>query len=464
MRIDGYIYLYLRNKKIVERLRKIFVSFNFNLSNLSTLSFIAISIIFFGVESSVLASEMPSKMPSERVSESIFDSASEGEFESIFESAFFGDFEKPFIRVFEMPSERGLKSVENSPQERYIQKYYKTAIREMYRSGVPASITLAQGLLESNAGRSKLSSKGNNHFGIKCHDWKGKRMFVDDDKKGECFRVYSNPEESFRDHSDFLRYRDRYKFIFQNKITDYKSWAYGLKKAGYATDPAYARKLIKLIEDYNLGQYDSMVLSDFDNPGIPVEPDSMDNLSRAEKRAIRKAARKEKRRLRREKRKLERQNLSDVESIIPETPLNIEMAEPIDRSGREKFHFSLSRQLYSQNGVPFIYSVEGETYASIADANNLFLKELLRYNDLCCDKKLQPGTIVYLRAKKNSAAKGIEKYIVEKDGESLRDICQRFGVKKKTIMKINNFSHVHQLREGDTIILQSDSFFSRLFR
>ncbi|MBR1436565.1 MAG: glucosaminidase domain-containing protein, partial [Bacteroidales bacterium] len=130
-----------------------------------------------------------------------------------------------------------------SPKEDYIRKYAAVAVSEMYRSGVPASITLAQGLLESNAGQSTLATKGNNHFGIKCHDWKGKSMRQDDDAKNECFRVYDDPFASFRDHSDFLRYWDRYKFLFENRTTDYKAWANGLKKAGYATDPAYPSKL-----------------------------------------------------------------------------------------------------------------------------------------------------------------------------------------------------------------------------
>ena len=138
---------------------------------------------------------------------------------------------------------------EKSPQEAYIEKYSALAVAEMYRSGVPASITLAQGLLESGNGLSELARKSNNHFGIKCHNnWTGGRVYHDDDAKGECFRKYGHPYESYRDHSDFLRYRDRYKFLFDYKVTDYKSWAYGLKKAGYATDPAYPKKLIKLID------------------------------------------------------------------------------------------------------------------------------------------------------------------------------------------------------------------------
>ena len=121
-------------------------------------------------------------------------------------------------------------SAADTPQQRYIDRWAATAVREMYRSGVPASITLAQGILESRSGLSALAVEGNNHFGIKCHkDWKGKTMRVDDDRRRECFRVYDTAEESFRDHSDFLRYWDRYKFLFDFNTKDYESWAYGLK-------------------------------------------------------------------------------------------------------------------------------------------------------------------------------------------------------------------------------------------
>jgi len=140
----------------------------------------------------------------------------------------------------------------------YIAKYSDLAVDQMKQYGIPASITLAQGLLESDAGRSSLASKCNNHFGIKCHsDWKGRRMYHDDDKKQECFRCYSSAEDSFRDHSLFLVNGSRYKSLFQLKTTDYKGWAKGLKAAGYATSPTYADKLIELIERYGLDSYDN---------------------------------------------------------------------------------------------------------------------------------------------------------------------------------------------------------------
>ena len=139
----------------------------------------------------------------------------------------------------------------------YIEKFGPTAKEEMHKYKIPASITLAQGLLESGFGFGRLASEGNNHFGIKCHsDWKGKRIYHDDDEKGECFRVYKDPATSYRDHSLFLTTRSRYDFLFNIKINDYEGWAKGLKKAGYATDPKYPDKLISLIERFDLTRFD----------------------------------------------------------------------------------------------------------------------------------------------------------------------------------------------------------------
>jgi len=344
---------------------------------------------------------------------------------------------------------------------RYVAKWGSSAVREMYRSGVPASITLAQGILESNSGMSELSTKGNNHFGIKCHsDWKGKSMRVDDDRKGECFRVYDNAEDSYRDHSDFLRYNDRYKFLFDYPVTDYKSWAYGLKKAGYATDPSYPTKLIKLIEDYNLDRFDTgaepvrdiVAESEPLNPGV-VEDGKEQGAKKnkagtegrdgKEKAGHRKASKNKKKEI----------DIVDI-AMLPASPNVIEAVRKLDSRSSEQFNFSLSRNVYSKNGVPFIYSVQGDTYANIASSNNLFYKEILSFNDLTSDRTIAPGTVVYLQKKKNQAQKGLEKYIVQEDGENLRDICQRFAVQMKAIQKLNGFQSGHICREGDTIILR----------
>ncbi len=312
-----------------------------------------------------------------------------------------------------------------TPQQSYIDQFAPLAVSEMYRSGVPASITLAQGILESNSGRSSLSVKGNNHFGIKCHNWNGRKMYHDDDTKGECFRVYDSPEESFRDHSDFLRYRDRYKFLFDLDPLDYRGWAYGLKKAGYATDPSYPKKLIRLIEDYSLNEYDK-------------KPSSWARKSGSKKKDSKKDSKKQ----------------QEAELQRPESPNKIEQAKPFDEKQRSTFHLPLSRDMMSLNGVPFIYASKGETYRSIAKANGLFLKELLKFNDLKEDEILYPGTIVYLQAKKKQAAKGLDKYIVEGDDESLYEIAQRFGVRMNSLCKMNGLTPDKRLFDGEVIKLR----------
>jgi hypothetical protein len=150
------------------------------------------------------------------------------------------------------------QSASRMSRREYFNKYKEMAVDEMHRSGVPASITLAQSALESGDGNSTLARNANNHFGIKCHsDWTGKRVYHDDDAKGECFRKYASVRDSYRDHSDYLRSKQRYAFLFDLEITDYKAWARGLKKAGYATSPTYAERLISIIEEFNLHQYDN---------------------------------------------------------------------------------------------------------------------------------------------------------------------------------------------------------------
>ena len=251
-----------------------------------------------------------------------------------------------------------------TPQERYIAQYSQIAIDEMLRSGVPASITLAQGLLESGAGRSRLATEGNNHFGIKCGStWMGKTMKADDDKPDECFRVYDSVEESFRDHSDFLRYQQRYAFLFDLYPTDYKGWAIGLKKAGYATDPEYPSKLISIIERYQLYELD-FTGSESEEPAAVEQP----------------------------------------EEPQPQQP---HTAQPQQQPYKpaapdERNVFSLSREMYTPDGVPYIISYEGETYKSIAKSYHLFLFEILRFNGLKSNQELKPGTVVYLQPRKRT--------------------------------------------------------------
>ncbi len=299
-----------------------------------------------------------------------------------------------------------LSYAQTDPKEDYINKYAHIAVAEMKRSGVPASITLAQGLLESGAGQSTLARKANNHFGIKCHkNWTGKTIYHDDDAKGECFRAYDKAEDSFRDHSDFLRYRDRYKFLFDYDPKDYKSWCYGLKKAGYATDPKYATKLIDIVEKYKLYKYDDVRVD-------VVSPDML------------------------------------------ERPVVVPISKVSDIKYKEEFTFEVQRTIYKNNGVDFVYARASDTYESIAAMYKLFLKEILSFNDLTENQSLLPGQVVYIEPKKNRTAKGLDMYIVAEDGEDLWAICQRFGVKMSKVMKRNSLESGELLAKDQEIRLR----------
>lgn len=290
----------------------------------------------------------------------------------------------------------------DSPYENYIKKYSKIAVSEMKRTGVPASITLAQGLLESAAGNSELAVKGNNHFGIKCHNnWEGKTILHDAEEDNECFRAYKNAEDSFRDHSDFLRFQNRYKSLFDLGPSDYRGWAEGLRKAGYATDPKYPQKLIKLIEEYDLARFDSGVVPEVESPTV------------------------------------------------------IEAPKPAPAGYRENVRISLSRPVFVQNGVPFVYSVEGESFRDIAVSNGLFTGELLRFNDVRADGPLAGGIPVYLAPKKNTAAPGADKYIAGPDDDAgLWEISQKYGVKLSALCKMNRVQADYVPSEGDVLVLR----------
>lgn len=267
----------------------------------------------------------------------------------------------------------------------YILKYKDAAISQMQSSGIPASITLAQACLESGFGTSRLAREGNNHFGIKCHDYKGRKMYVDDDVKDDCFRVYDRVEDSFQDHSDFLRFRSRYAFLFDLDPTDYKGWAYGLKAAGYATDPQYAARLIDLIERYGLQQYDTVISPD----ELPVTP------------------------------------------VVAKLPEQVELKE-----SSPLYMISLQREILKRNNVMFVVANGYESFYSIAREFNLFRWEVLRFNDERKDRLLQDGEVVYIEAKKKQADKYLDKHVVE-EGESMRIISQQYAVKEKYLYKYN---------------------------
>jgi LysM repeat protein len=285
--------------------------------------------------------------------------------------------------------------------EEYIERYYKLAVTEMERSGVPASITLAQGILESGSGNSDLAKNANNHFGIKCHkDWDGKGYYMDDDAPNECFRVYKTPDESFHDHSDFIRGRPWYKSLFDLEITDYKGWAKGLKKAGYATNPKYAELLITLIERNELDKYDRMSSTAWlGQPEDTVEPDweSIPNYHA---------------------------------NLVPE---------------------GYSGEVITVNGKKAIIYEDGLTPLAIALEHDVALDKLYTYNDLPLDEEFKPGTNVFLQPKKR---KGPVKIYVAQKGESMWDIAQKFGIRLDKLYSRNNMEATAQVVAGETMFLR----------
>lgn len=273
----------------------------------------------------------------------------------------------------------------------YIEKYKTIAVAQMQRYRIPASIILAQGLLESGAGRSTLATKSNNHFGIKCgSNWRGATVSHDDDERGECFRAYRHPKESYEDHSMFLVRGKRYSFLFQLKTSDYKGWARGLKKAGYATDPSYANKLISIIENYELYRFDGK---------------------------------------------------------------KIKIREQRERDYGSEQYSPIVRDVYLCNDIAYVVAKDGDTFKSIAKDMGIGWRKLIRYNDLHKGYTLEAGDRVYLKKKKRKADRLNSYYIVE-EGDSMHSISQKYGVKMKSLYKINNKKGDYLPEVGDRIRLR----------
>jgi len=266
----------------------------------------------------------------------------------------------------------------NSRYLSYIDQYKDVAIYEMQRYQIPASITLAQGLLESAAGTGSLVKMSNNHFGIKCgSSWYGPTVSHDDDAFGECFRKYSNARESYEDHSLFLRSNQRYAFLFRLSTTDYKGWAYGLKRAGYATSPTYAVNLVNLIELYQLYRFDGIV-------------------------------------------------------EIPEERLSERVRLQEERLGFD----GINHQLYQANGLLYIVARRGDTFKSLSKELHIRKSKLIRYNDLYKDYVIQAGDIIYLDKKNKKAAPNYICHII-KPGDSMYTISQQYGIRLKNLYKMN---------------------------
>ena len=283
----------------------------------------------------------------------------------------------------------------------YINKYKDIAIKDMKAYKIPASITLAQGILESGSGNSKLARKANNHFGIKCHNgWRGKRIFVADDIRHDCFRKYKSPEASYRDHSKFLTQGQRYAFLFRYPITDYKDWAYGLKRAGYATNPRYPQLLINYIEKYHLYKYDEKVK----NHGR-----------------------------RNRKSRKSRKAMAYLTPVI---------------SSFAKVRTSMyGRPVLENNGRRLIVVKSGDTFKKVASEFEMSTHKLLKINELKRKDILHPGELLYLEKKASKAERGY-KYHIVKQGETLWAISQLYGIRLSSLLRRNNLPRRYQAATG----------------
>ena len=284
--------------------------------------------------------------------------------------------------------------------EEYINKYKNLAIQQQKEYKIPASIKLAQGLLESAAGSSRLARIGNNHFGIKCkEEWRGGRMYHDDDAKNECFRTYKSAEESYLDHSLFLANRKYYVSLFDLNIYDYKGWAHGLQKSGYATDKSYGEKLIRIIETYELYKYD----------------------------------------------KAKPQDKTYISDEIYEIRLNIQDS---NKDYPESLYWK--RRIHQTNGIHFITVQANDTYDIIAYDTRLKRKKLLKYNEVTIDHKLNSGDILYLQAKKKYASKENNTHTI-KGGDSMHSISQLYGMRLKSLYKLNKLKEDYIPKPGDIL-------------
>lgn len=310
-----------------------------------------------------------------------------------------------------------LKAQKTSP-EQYVEKYKYIAIEKMHEFKIPASITLAQGILESASGNSELAKKANNHFGIKCHsDWEGERYYYDDDEKDECFRVYNNPEESFKDHSLFLQ-KKRYEKLFTYKTTDYKKWAKGLKKAGYATDPKYPDRLIDIIERYELYKYDKVDEKEL------KKMMKENNISLEKEKPVAK-----------EEEKIENEKNKISEVVDPETA---EIKAD-------------TREVKYKNRIKYIVWQEDDDIDEICEEMGMWKWQIYKYNEIGKGKDINPGTIIYLQPKRWKAE---DKFHTVKKGETLWSISQKHGIKMKWLLKRNRMEPGDEIEAGDKLWLR----------
>ncbi len=336
----------------------------------------------------------------------------------------------------------------------YVNKYKDLAIEEMRRTGVPASITLAQGILESQSGESDLAKGSNNHFGIKCKtEWTGPKTYHDDDEKKECFRVYASAEESYRDHSNFLRSRDPYQFLFKLDKTDDIGWAYGLKKAGYATEKDYPYRLLNLINDYELHQYSSIALQKNTNPTTTVDNGKkykVINQSNSEidfvKAPIVEAP------------IIEKAPVKDIPTTtttetekedtveVEKTPVSVpEIVETKKTSPYPAAAFTI-------NHAKVIYATAGTSLLSIANKYGISLSKLFSFNELKEMDILEDDQLLFLETK---LKKGATDFHVAENNETLASISQTEGIRLESLSEYNQLKKERPLTKGEKILLRA---------
>lgn len=340
------------------------------------------------------------------------------------------------------------QNMTKSPEyEAYIEAYKQMAISSKERYGIPAAITMAQGLLESSAGKSNLAVECNNHFGIKCgSSWYGETMKKDDDSAEECFRCYASAQASFDDHSEFLM-KQRYAFLFDYQITDYISWAKGLKQAGYATDPKYPAKLIGLIELYELYKLDggrNLNGSEVSTEDVTIDKQitpSVVTESQAQKSSAEGG----------------HNDSNDIKGSSPaeekKVTKNVKEEKPAPEAKEMKREGTLKGYtIIENNGVRCVEIRSRETFKKISKAVNISVDWLLYLNDLPRAVDLEAGDYVYLAMKKGTCDKSMPVYTV-KTGDSMHSISQRFGIRLRALYRINGMVYGTPARAGQTIKL-----------
>ncbi len=324
----------------------------------------------------------------------------------------------------------------NAAYEAYIDKYHKEAQQQQKKYGIPASITLAQGLLESGAGKSELATQANNHFGVKCPGgWTGDTYHHDDDAQSECFRKYKHAGDSYEDHSLFLQ-KPRYQKLFELDPTDYKGWAHGLKQCGYATDPGYATKLIKIIEDYDLTRFDNTskrTHNQTDNQTnnlspISADTETADNWNRSVDQPFEKAT--------------------------EAAPTEHSAHNAGNRRQMGSVALNQEHKVLRNNGRKYVVARLGETFADIAYEYNMYERTLRRYNDIVNPRyELQAGDKVYLQLKRKKAEKKYARYRVRGD-ENIWQIAQDKGMRLNTIYKLNGIEQGQNVMRNQDLILR----------